>query len=54
MANIEATCETTENCLFVNRRLAYAHIKQPTRETMGDRLFVNLTTNERNVLSLIK
>ena len=54
MANIEATCETTENCLFVNRRLTYAHIKQPTRETIGDRLFANLTTNEKSFISLIK
>ena len=54
MANAEATRETTEDCLFVNRRLACAHIKQPTRETIGDCLFVNLTKNERSVLSLIK
>ena len=47
MANAEATRETTENRLFVNRRLACAHIKQPTRETIGDCLFVNLTKNER-------
>ena len=54
MANAEATRETTEDCLFANRRLPCAHIKQPTRETTGDCLFVNLTKNERSVLSLIK
>ena len=53
MANAEATRETTEDCLFVNRRLACAHIKQPTRETIGDCLFVNLTKDERSVLSPI-
>ena len=53
MANAEATRETTEDCLFVNRRLAFAHIKQPTRETIGDCLFVNLTKNERSVPLLI-
>ena len=53
MANAEATRETTEDCLFVNRRLAFAHIKQPTRETTGDCLFVNLTKNDKSVPSLI-